>query len=269
MTAALDRVRLVESLRRSEEDVRGLNVDLERRVAQRTAQLEASNRELEAFSYTVSHDLRAPLRAIDGFSRILQDEHRDEIPEAARRYLDLVSGNAQDMGRLIDGLLTFSRLSRAPIQKQRLNPTEVAQGVADTLVAGLDDRQVEIDVQEMPSCNSDPILLQQVYANLLGNAVKFTRDRPQARVDVGCRPAGPDGGHDVYFVKDNGVGFDMKYADKLFGVFQRLHGSTEYEGTGAGLAIVQRIVHRHGGRVWAEAEPRVGATFYFTLGEDS
>ncbi|MEA2646567.1 MAG: hypothetical protein QOE92_1650 [Chloroflexota bacterium] len=270
ITAALDRVRLVEDLRRSEADVRELNVGLERRVAQRTAQLEASNKELEAFSYTVSHDLRAPLRAIDGFSRILQDEHREGLSDGARRYLDLVSGNAQDMGRLIDGLLTFSRLSRAPIQKQSINPSEVAAGVAATLRAGLNGRRVDIDIQPMEPCRSDPILLQQVFANLLGNAVKFTRDREVAHVEVGSQPAesAADGPY-VYFVKDNGVGFDMKYSDKLFGVFQRLHGTTEYEGTGAGLAIVQRIVHRHGGRVWAESEPGKGASFYFTLGEDA
>ncbi len=252
----------------AEASVRELNQDLEQRVQERTAELEASNEQLAAFSYTVAHDLRAPLRAIDGFSRILGEERSDLSPDDVQHYLDMIGGNAVDMGNLIDALLTFSRLSRQAIQKRNLNPVEVARSAADKLIAGLAGRKVEIDITEMPLCRSDPILLEQVYANLLGNAVKFSRDREVARVEVGYLPADASGkDQPVYYVKDFGIGFDMKYADKLFGVFQRLHGASEFEGTGAGLAIVRRIVQRHGGQAWAEAEPDKGATFYFTLGE--
>lgn len=260
---ALDRVRLVETLAESEEAVQGLNRDLERRVKERTAQLEASNKELEAFSYTVSHDLRAPLRAIDGFSRILLEEYTDKLDDDGRRYVNLVSSNAVDMGKLIDGLLTFSRLSRQKMETQVVEPTKIAEKACEQLRVDLNGRNVEFTVNEMPAARSDPILLGQVYANLIGNAVKFSRDRDPAHIEVGC--AGDDGLGNAFYVRDDGVGFDMKYADKLFGVFQRLHRSEDYEGTGAGLAIVQRIVHRHGGRVWAESEPGKGATFFFTL----
>ena len=172
------------------------------------------------------------------------------------------------MGHLIDGLLTFSRLSRQAIKKKNIDPADVARSAADRVVAGLAGRKVQIDITEMPECRSDPNLLEQVYANLLGNAVKFSRDREVARVEVGYVPADASGkDQPVYYVRDFGIGFDMKYADKLFGVFQRLHGASEFEGTGAGLAIVRRIVQRHGGQAWAEAEPDKGATFYFTLGE--
>jgi signal transduction histidine kinase len=258
--ASVERARLVESLRE-------LTGDLEQRVKERTAQLEASNEELAAFSYTVAHDLRAPLRAIDGFSSMLQEKRSDLSPDVAQHYLDMIGRNAVDMGNLIDGLLTFSRLSRQAFQKQNLNPAAVARSAADKLVAGLAGRKVEFDITEMPRCRSDPILLEQVYANLLGNAIKFSRDREVARVEVGYVPADASGkDQPVYYVKDFGIGFDMKHADTVFGVFQRLSGAREFEGTGAGLAIVRRIVQRHGGHAWAEAEPGKGATFYFTLG---
>jgi signal transduction histidine kinase len=261
---ALERVRLVESLSTSEKRVLELNRDLERRVAERTAQLEASNQELEAFSYTVSHDLRAPLRAVDGFARILLEEYGPQLDPEGQRYLTQVSGNAEDMGKLIDGLLSFSRLSRQPMESELVEPKVVAQRAVDQVTADLADRQVEFEIHDLPAVRSDPILLGQVYANLIGNAVKFTRPVAAARVEVGCTSNG-SGGPPVYFVRDNGIGFDMRYADKLFGVFQRLHRSDEYEGTGAGLAIAQRIVHRHGGKIWAESEPGKGASFYFTL----
>ncbi|MDP9325351.1 MAG: ATP-binding protein [Candidatus Dormibacteraeota bacterium] len=263
--AALDRVRLVESLRDSEEQLKAFNQDLEKRVAQRTEQLQASNKELEAFSYTVSHDLRAPLRAIDGFSRILLQESREQLDDDGRHYLDLVCSNAEDMGRLIDGLLTFSRLTRQEMRHQLVDTGDVVARVIDGVKASANGRHINFNVHEMPQCRSDLVLVQQVYANLIGNAAKFTRDRDPAMIEVGTRD---ENGETVYFVKDNGVGFDMKYADKLFGVFQRLHRADEYEGTGAGLAIVQRIVHRHGGRIWAESAPGQGAAFYFTLGVD-
>ncbi|HXA43752.1 MAG TPA: ATP-binding protein [Candidatus Solibacter sp.] len=264
--AALERVRLVESLRTSERQVSELNRDLERRVAERTAQLESSNQELEAFSYTVSHDLRAPLRAVDGFARILLDEYAPQLDSEGRRYLNQVSDNAEDMGKLIDGLLSFSRLSRQPMQLEMVDPKAVARHVIETARVELGERHVEFEVGDMPAVRSDRVLLGQVYANLIGNAIKFTRGVPDAKVEIGCDETGD--GPAVFYVRDNGVGFDMQFADKLFGVFQRLHRSEEYEGTGAGLAIVQRIVHRHGGRVWAESEPGKSTVFYFTLAGD-
>jgi signal transduction histidine kinase len=264
-TAALERVTLVESLSRREEEVRLLNDDLERRVAERTAELEASNHELEAFSYTVSHDLRAPLRAVDGFARILLEEYERHLPDDGKRYLRLIGSNAEDMGKLIDGLLTFSRLSRAPLRRQRVAAADVAAHSYSVLQAGLNGRSVEFRLAELPTVKSDPVLLEEVFSNLIANAIKFTRDRPEALIEVGSQ-ADPGSGEPVIFVRDNGIGFDMRYAQKIFGVFQRLHRGHEYEGTGAGLAIVQRIIDRHGGRVWADATPGQGATFYFTLG---
>ena len=265
-TAALERVTLVESLSRREEEVRSLNNDLERRVAQRTVELEESNRELEAFSYTVSHDLRAPLRAVDGFARILLEEYERFLPDDGKRYLRLIGSNAEDMGNLIDGLLTFSRLSRAPMRRQQVAAGDVVRHAVGVLKAGLNGRAVEFRVGELPHVESDPILLGEVYTNLISNAIKFTRDRAAAVVEMGMQALPDDHSNPVLYVRDNGIGFDMRYADKIFGVFQRLHRGNDYEGTGAGLAIVQRIITRHGGRVWADATPGQGATFYFTLG---
>jgi signal transduction histidine kinase len=265
-TAALERVSLVESLRHREEEVRLLNRDLERRVDQRTSQLRASNRELEAFSYTVSHDLRAPLRAVDGFARILLDEYEKYLPDEGKRYLRLIGTNAEDMGSLIDALLNFSRLSRAPMRRQEVDLVEVVRHAVALASTGLGDRRVEFKVNALPQVQSDPVLLQEVYANLIGNAVKFTRERDNAVIEMGVEVSAQRPDEQAFYVRDNGVGFDMRYADKIFGVFQRLHRGHEYEGTGAGLAIVQRIINRHGGRVWVDAVQGQGATFYFTLG---
>ncbi|MGI8607764.1 MAG: sensor histidine kinase [Candidatus Dormibacteria bacterium] len=265
-TAALERVTLVESLSKREEEVRTLNNDLERRVAHRTAQLEASNHELEAFSYTVSHDLRAPLRAVDGFARILLEEYERYLPDDGKRYLKLIGSNAEDMGNLIDGLLNFSRLSRAPMRRQRVATADVVRHAVGVLRVGLNGRQVDFRVDDLPPVRSDPVLLEEVYTNLISNAIKFTRDRPSAVIEMGVEPSPDEPANLAFFVRDNGIGFDMRYAEKIFGVFQRLHRGNDYEGTGAGLAIVQRIISRHGGRVWADATPGQGATFYFTLG---
>ncbi|MGE3808412.1 MAG: PAS domain-containing protein, partial [Gemmataceae bacterium] len=237
---------------------------LHRELEDRAQQLEDANRELEAFSYSVSHDLRAPLRAIDGFSRILQQEHAQALPEQAAHYLERVRVNAQHMGQLIDNLLSFSRLGRQPVQKQEISTRDIVHNVLDDLRGERDGRPVDIHVGDLPSCQGDPLLLRQVFFNLLGNAFKYSRGRDPARIEIGAR-CDDASGATVFFVRDNGVGFDMRYAGKLFGVFQRLHRPEDYEGTGVGLASAQRIVHRHGGRIWAEAQVDQGATFFFTL----
>lgn len=236
--------------------------ELEDRVAERTAALEAANRELEAFSYSVSHDLRAPLRAIDGFSRILLTDHAAELSPDARGVLDVIVRNSKQMGRLIDDLLTFSRISRQQLTWFSVDMTALAEAVAEEARSAEPERRIEIAIERLPAAHGERALLQQVLANVIQNAVKFTRTRDPARIEVGHRD---EGGEVVYYVKDNGVGFDMRYVDKLFGVFERLHRAEDFEGTGVGLAIVQRIVHRHGGRVWAEAEEDRGATFHFTI----
>jgi signal transduction histidine kinase len=247
---------------RLHEQVRRHAAELEARVRERTAQLEAANKELEAFSYSVSHDLRAPLRAVNGFSRILLEDYGSRLAPEVRRYLHLIQQNAQQMGQLIDGLLTFSRLSRQPIRKQTVMTTDLVRQVLMDLESEYAGRRVDIVLSELPPCEGDSVLLKQVFMNLLSNAFKYTRQREGARIEVGWYPA-PE--KNVYFVKDNGAGFDMQYVHKLFGVFQRLHRAEEYEGAGVGLAIVQRILARHGGWIWADGAADEGATFYFTI----
>lgn len=250
----------VTQSKQAEEKINQLNQSL----SDRAEELEAANKELEAFSYSVSHDLRAPLRAVDGFSRILLEDYSADLPDDARRYLGLVREGAQQMGRLIDDLLSFSRLGRQPLKRQVVSLRDLAEQILSELAGEKDGRQLEIILGDLPLCEADPSLLKQVIANLLANAMKFTRKSEMARIEMGCNVVD---GESVYFVKDNGAGFDMQYSDKLFGVFQRLHRVEEYEGTGVGLATVQRIIHRHGGRIWADAEVDRGATFYFTLGK--
>ena len=226
-------------------------------------ELEAANKELDAFSYSVSHDLRAPLRAIDGFSRILLEKHAVELSPGAQHQLSLVRKGVAEMARLIDDLLAFSRLSRQPLNKLRVHPVEIAREVLRELYPVQEGRQVNVSIGTLPVCLADQALLKQVFVNLLSNALKYTRKRDLAQIEIGSKKEDKE---TTYFIRDNGVGFDMRYADKLFGVFQRLHREEEFEGTGVGLAIVQRIIHRHGGRVWAEAAVDKGAAFYFTLG---
>ncbi len=254
----------VDELKQAEEKVRQLNAELERRVIERTLQLEHANREHEAFSYSVSHDLRAPLRAMNGFAGMVLEEFGSQIPAEAARYLGRIRNGGVQMGQLIDDLLAFSRLGRQSLNRQSVNTERLVQNVIDDLAPQREGRLIEIKVTILPGCRGDPALIKQVWVNLISNAVKYTRGREPALIDIGCDQVD---GETVYRVGDNGTGFDMQYADKLFGVFQRLHRSDEFEGTGVGLAIVQRIVHRHGGRVWAEAKEGRGATFRFTLGQ--
>ncbi len=241
-----------------------LNTELEQRVAKRTAELKLANQELEAFSYSISHDLRAPLRAMGGFARILEKEFASQLSPDAKHAIERIRDNATKMGQLIDGLLDFSSLNWMPVTKKKVAPAAIARAVFEELRPEVSDRRVEIEIAELPECEADPNLLKQVFANLLSNALKYTRDHDPAEIEVG---ASRGNGDCVYFVKDNGAGFEMEYANKLFRVFQRLHSADQFEGRGVGLAIVQRIVNRHGGRVWAEGVPQKGATFYFTLGE--
>jgi signal transduction histidine kinase len=253
-----------EEIERAYQALGRTNEALERRVAKRTARLEEANQELQAFAYSVSHDLRAPLRAMGGFARILIQEYASQIPSEAQGYLNRVRDSAQHMSQLIDDLLAFSCLGRRESHVQTVSPRDLVAQILQDLRAEQRDRDVEVVIGDLPLCQADPALLRQVYANLLSNAFKFTRERKAARIEVGCEQRE---GEMVYYVRDNGVGFDMRYVDKLFGVFQRLHSEQDYEGTGVGLAIVQRIVRRHGGRVWAEAAVDRGATFCFTIQE--
>jgi signal transduction histidine kinase len=234
-------------------------------VQQKTAELAAANKELEAFAYSVSHDLRAPLRAVDGYARMLEEDYGHKLDDEGRRKLSILCSSTRNMGQLIDDLLALSRLARQPLAMKRLPMDELVRQTIDDLKAGIDGRQVEFHVDALGEARGDPILMKQVLVNLIGNAVKFTRDRAPGVIEIGIRrdPAGAK----LFFVKDNGAGFDMAYANKLFGVFERLHHADEYEGTGVGLAIVRRLVERHGGRVWADARPGEGATFFFTLAE--
>ncbi len=256
--------RLARSFNTMADQVSRSHHHLETQVAQRTKALEGTNAELESFSYSVSHDLRAPLRAIHGFSRILLEDHNAKLDPEAQRLLGVIDQNTRRMGQLIDDLLAFSRLGRTDLSTGPVDMKELAQTVADEIKRTDNGRQgsLEIRIDPLPPARGDRGLLRQVMANLLQNAAKFTRDRPSARIEVGSRA---DSGQTVYFVKDNGAGFDARYADKLFGVFQRLHSTEQFDGTGVGLAIVKRIVQRHGGRVWAEGAVNQGATFFFTL----
>ena len=246
--------------RRSEE-IRILNTELEKRVQERTAELEATNRELEAFSYSVSHDLRAPLRTIDGFSLALQEDYAEAVDATGRDYIGRVRAGVQRMGQLIDSLLQLSRITRGEVTREPMDVSALAEAVAATLRLENPDRELEFTITPGPIADADPKLVQVALENLLGNAVKFTSRRPDAKISFGW-----DESNKAWRVSDNGAGFDMHYANKLFNAFNRLHGDKDFKGSGIGLATVARVIARHHGRIWAQSEVDHGATFYFTVG---
>lgn len=252
--------------KQTEIEIKKLNEDLERRVIDRTKELETSNKELEAFSYSVSHDLRAPLRHINGYANLLSKSSSDVLSEQGKTYLNNISKSVALMGGLIDDLLKFSRTSRQELTYSKINMNELHQCIYGQIKEDITNRKIKWVINNLPIISADLNLIKAVWFNLISNAIKFTQKKEVSTIEIGSKE---DNNEYIFFIRDNGVGFDMQYKDKLFGVFQRLHSNNEFEGTGIGLANVRRIIHRHGGRVWAEAEVDKGATFYFTLPKNS
>ncbi len=255
---ALSIVHDITDRRKAEEEIEHLNQELEQTVREQIA----VNKELESFSYSVSHDLRAPLRAIEGFSRILAEDYAERLDDEGHRFLTIIQQNTRQMGQLIDDLLAFSRLGRKDLAKSSIDMCELVQGIITELEQANRGRKIEFAVGQLPQIQGDRMMLRQVVFNLLNNSVKFTGTRQQAKISVTASETDTEV---IYAFTDNGVGFDMQYADKLFGVFQRLHRQQDFEGTGVGLAIVHRVTSRHGGRVWAEAQLDKGAQFFIAL----
>ncbi|KAA0243287.1 MAG: hypothetical protein EDM75_15900, partial [Chlorobiota bacterium] len=252
----------ITARKKAEDEVRALNIELEKRVRERTVQYEEANRELESFSYSVSHDLRAPLRGIDGFSLALLEEYQDVVDERGRMYLERVRFNAQKMGQLIDEMLNLSRVSRAPMNQKNVDLSEVAKGIIKELTEHEPEREVDVTITPGMKAVADPTLIGAVLQNLLSNAWKFTAKKKKSEIIFGQQVIN---GVSTFYVKDNGAGFNMEYSDKLFAPFQRLHRTDEFIGTGVGLTTVQRIIKRHSGKIWAEGVVGEGAIFYFTI----
>lgn len=263
VSTAIENAALFAQLQKKEGEILQLNVLLERRVIERTAQLEAANNELEAFTYSVSHDLRAPLRAVDSFTTVLKENYAPRLDAEGRRICDRIIGGAVAMGKLIDDLLSFSHIGRTSLHPLPIDMTDMVRFVYDELTEPGERERVELGLAPLPPAVADPGLIHQVWTNLIANALKFSSKKKRAVIEVGAERQGDE---TVYFVRDNGAGFDERFKEKLFGVFQRLHSANDFAGTGVGLAIVQRIIARHGGRIWAEGEVGKGAKFCFTLG---
>jgi PAS domain S-box-containing protein len=254
----------ISKYKKVEEEIVSFNQKLELMVAERTRELEVANRELESFSYSVSHDLRAPLRSVHGYMNIFSEEYAAGLDDEARRLMKIILDNAKKMGQLIDDLLAFSRLGRKELVKTDISMTDLVHGVWEEQKRGEDHRVIDFSLGPLPRAFADSVTMRHVWSNLISNALKYTRNRQDTAIEIGCVQKD---GRNVYHIKDNGSGFDMRYYNKLFGVFQRLHSQEEFEGTGVGLAIVQRVIYRHGGEIWAEAKADKGATFFFTLPE--